>query len=204
MAYFSRDQREECEMIISMADGPAGTNGVLAGASNGRRWLSDLMERTKNEPSEPEAMYLDFRGIEVATASFLREAVLELRDTLRRRRSKWYPVPANCGDTVSEELRMLVENSKTALTTCVLDSNNVPNEPRVLGVLEPKQELTFQLVQKYKEVEATTLAEKHSDEERLTAPTAWNNRLASLVQLGLIVELPGRPKRYRALLQEAP
>ena len=190
-------------MIVDMAIGSANKNGILAGTSNGRRWFMDLMERTKEEPPQPEPIYLDFSRIEVATASFLREAVLELRDTLRRRRSKWYPIPANCHATVAEELRMLVENSGTALTICELDSNCSPNETSLMGVLDAKQELTFQLVRRYKVVDATLLAERHSNEEGLTAPTAWNNRLASLVKLGLVVELAGRPKRYRALMQEA-
>lgn len=201
MAQSSREQREGCEMIIDMAT--ASPSSVLAGTSDGRRWFMELMEKTKDEPPQPEPVYLDFNKIEVATASFLREAVLELRDTLRRRRSNWYPIPANCRATVAEELRMLVENSNTALTICELRTNGSPNEARLLGVLDPKQKHTFQLVQRYKEVDATTLADKHSNEEGLTAPTAWNNRLASLVKLGLIVELPGRPKKYRALMQES-
>lgn len=189
-------------MIVDMKAGLSDTSGVLAGTSSGRRCFLNLMEQAKAEPSQPEPIYLDFNEIEVATASFLREAVLELRDTLRRRRSKWYPVPANCRATVTEELRMLVENSNTALTVCNLDANGSPNEVVLLGVLDAKQELTFQLIQRYKVVDATTLADNHSDEEGLTAPTAWNNRLASLVKLGLIVELPGRPRRYRALMEE--
>lgn len=189
-------------MIADMAAGSPETNSVLAGTSTGRRWFMELMEKTKEEPPQPELVFLDFNRIEVATASFLREAILELRDALRRRRSKWYPIPANCSATVVEELRMLVENSNTVITICEIDAKGSPKDASLLGVLDAKQELTFQLVQRYKEVDATTLAEKHSNEEGLTAPTAWNNRLASLVKLGLVVELPGRPKRYRALIQE--
>ena len=33
---------------------------------------------------EPEEIYLDFEGVEIATASFLREAVFAFRDTIRR------------------------------------------------------------------------------------------------------------------------
>lgn len=175
---------------------------ILAGTSSGRQWFLELMDKAKDEPSQPQPILLDFCKAEIATASFLREAVLEFRDCLRRRRSKWFPVPANCHETVLEELRMLVENTNTALVVCDLGESGLPQRPRLLGKLDPKQQYTFRLVQQHKEVDAITLSSVHSEEERPTAPTAWNNRLASLVKLGVVVELDGRPKKYRALLQE--
>ena len=189
-------------MIVDMATEVGETTHILAGTSSGRRWFLELMEKTKDEPSQPELVCLDFSRTKVATASFLREAVLELRDTLRRRRSKWYTIPANCGTNVLEELRMLVENSNTSLLVCELDATGAAKRPRLLGTLDPKQQHTFQLVQRYREVDATILASKHSDEEGLSAPTAWNNRLASLAKLGLVMEIAGRPKKFRVLLEE--
>ena len=48
-------------------------NEILAGAVAGRRILRLLLERIDREPTAPEPVYLDFQGVEVATASFLRE-----------------------------------------------------------------------------------------------------------------------------------
>ena len=50
-------------------------SGVLAGARAGRRMLGRLLERVGNDPQEPELLFLDFDGVQVATASFLRESV---------------------------------------------------------------------------------------------------------------------------------
>lgn len=58
---------------------------VLAGAINGRRVQAKLLELTDKEPVVPEPVFLDFAGINVATASFLRETVLDYRDAIRRR-----------------------------------------------------------------------------------------------------------------------
>jgi len=68
---------------------------VLAGAVSGRKALAKLIELTDQEPLVPEPVFLDFAGVDVATASFLRETVLAYRDTVRRRRSNFYPVIAN-------------------------------------------------------------------------------------------------------------
>jgi hypothetical protein len=43
----------------------------------------------------------------------------------------------------------------------------------------------------------------YGESEKTKVQTAWNNRLASLAGLGLVVELSqGRAKRYRSLFAE--
>ena len=80
---------------------------VLAGALNGKSLLMSLLQATMSEPAEPEPLLIDFSGIGVATASFLRESVLALSKIVRSRRSNFYPVIANPNGMVRDELTEL-------------------------------------------------------------------------------------------------
>ena len=190
-------------MRILMRGLADGDGQVLAGAINGRKVLAKLVERTGEEPTVPEPVFLDFSGVEVATASFLRETVLVFRDTVRRRRSNFYPVIANASALVEDELKVLLESDSNVLMLCSLDENNNPHEARLAGDLDPKQRLTFDLVQKRRETDAAGLMREHGESENIKQ-TAWNNRLSALASLGLVVELSqGRAKRYRPLFVES-
>ena len=173
-------------------------NGILAGALTGRRILGRLLERIDAEPETPEPLYLDFNGIEIATASFLRECILEFRNIVRRRWTNWYPVVANANHSVTEELCVLL-TQRDVLILCSLDERGRPHSPRLLGDLEPKQRVTFNLVRKLGEADAGELMRSSKDGDGV-GQTAWNNRLASLSRLGLLMEISrGRAKRYRPL-----
>jgi hypothetical protein len=178
-------------------------NEVLAGAINGRKVQARLMELTNREPAEPEPVFLDFISVKVATASFLRESVLAFRNEVRRRRSKFYPVVANANDVVEEELRVLVVPQGDVLMLCRLDETGKVIESSLAGELDPKQLVTFNLVQERGTTDAAQLMRDHGDAEGVKQ-TAWNNRLATLAGLGLLVELSqGRSKRYRPLFSES-
>jgi len=176
---------------------------VLAGAVNGRTAQHRLLNETAGEPVSPEPLFLDFAGIEVATASFLRECVLGLRDIVRGRHSRFYPVVANANDVVREELSELLRSRGDALMTCVLSEDEEEvEETSMLGELDPKQRLTFELVREHGETDAGALMRDYGEREGLKRATAWNNRLASLAALGLVVEQShGRAKRYRPLFE---
>src|ERR1017187_2305283 len=141
-------------MRILMRELADGGGHVLAGALNGRKVLAKLVEQTGQEPTAPEPVFLDFQGVEVATASFLRETVLVFRDTVRRRRSNFYPVIANASDLVADELGVLVAPHGDVLMLCSLDANGEPHDPRLAGDLDPKQRVTFDLVQQRGETDA--------------------------------------------------
>jgi hypothetical protein len=180
-----------------------GDGRVLAGAITGRRARAKLLEHTAAEPAQPEPVFLDFQNVEVATASYLREAVLSFRDEVRQRRSNLYPVIANASDLVTEELRVLVMPRGDVLMLCSLDESGKPHQHRLIGELDPKQRITFDLVQKRGETGAAELMREYGKREKTTAQTAWNNRLSALANLGLVVELSqGRAKRYRPLFAE--
>ncbi|HTT76978.1 MAG TPA: hypothetical protein VMF50_13500 [Candidatus Binataceae bacterium] len=175
----------------------------MAGALTGRKVLAKLVDRSSTEPERPEPVFLDFKEVDVATASFLRESVLAFRDTIRRRRSNLYPVIANANDVVTDELKLLVTSQGNALMACSLDNNDQPFEERLLGDLDPKQRLTFDLVRKRGITDAAELMREYGEREKTKVQTAWNNRLSSLAGMGLVVELSqGRTKRYRYLFAE--
>jgi hypothetical protein len=188
-------------MRISLVEAGKGT--ILAGAMNGRNTLGRLMEATMTEPGEPAPVFLDFSGVEVATASFLRESVLAFRDIVRRRHSSFYPVIANANEVVRDEFIELFRPRGDVFMACVLDNKSVV-QSELLGELDPKQRVTFKLVCEHGEIDAGQLMRTYGESEGLRHTTAWNNRLASLAALGLVVELSeGRAKRYRPLLEGA-
>lgn len=173
---------------------------MLAGAITGRKALARLVEQTNINPAQPEEIYLDFEGVEVATASFLREAVFAFRDAIRRDRPNYYPVVANANELVEDELKVLLGSRGDAILLCALDHGR-PSHPRLLGDLDAKQKATFDLVQRG-ETDAAQLMKEHGETEGVKQ-TAFNNRLAALAVLGLITEITeGRAKRYRAVLGE--
>lgn len=178
----------------------AGTN-VLAGALAGRRLLGELLGKSENEPAGPEPVFLDFSGIDVATASFLRESVLAFRDFVRSRRSNLYPVIANANQVVRDELIELVRLRGDVLMTCTIDHAGEVKGVGHIGDLDPKQQVTFELVRQHGETDASELMREYGEGEGVKQ-TAWNNRLAALADRGLVVETSrGRAKRYKPLFE---
>ena len=176
---------------------------VLAGAVTGRNVLARLLAETATEPDAPELVYLDLKGVTVATASFLRESIVAFRDIVRGRRSKYYPVVTNANEVVRDELLALLQPRGDVLMTCLLHADGSVSDAKPLGELDPKQQLTFTLVCKHGETDASELMRGYGAIENLKHATAWNNRLTSLVALGLVVELKqGRARRYRALFKD--
>jgi hypothetical protein len=183
--------------IADVATGP-----VLSGALRGQDLLAKLLPEVAVEPTLPQPLFLDFTGIDAATASFLRESVLAFRDIVRGRRSTIYPVIANATESVWEDLTELVKSRGGVLLTCQLAQDGTVSDPKLIGDLDPKQQLTFDLVRQRGETDAVELMRECGANEPVGS-TAWNNRLASLVSLGLVIEemSSGRTKRYRPLLQ---
>jgi hypothetical protein len=171
---------------------------ILSGAQEGRRVLMQLVERVL-ETAEAQVLFLDFKDVEVATASFLRSAVFEFRDTLRRHQSSRYVVAANANSSVVDELAELAKYTSDALLICSLDEKGQPTGFRLLGQLDSKQQLTFELVNQLHEADVSAIVEASPTKEKI-GKTAWNNRLASLEGRGLIMELrQSRPKRYKSI-----
>ena len=168
---------------------------VLAGTAMGNLLLARLLE-TVGEPTGPETLFLDFAGVSVATASFLRDGPLAFRQVLRSKGSKYSPVFANVGEKIMEELRLFLESRSDAVFCCTLSRNGAPSGARVVGRLDEKQSVTLELVKNLREVDASMLAAGGYDAR--VKPTAWNNRLSALAEKGLVLEsIRGRTKRFR-------
>jgi hypothetical protein len=177
------------------AEGP-----VLAGAIPGSNLLAKIIPELAHE-TEAQPLFLDFKGIDVATSSYLQQGILGIRDHCRRFFPHLYPVIANATDYVTEELEKLLQYLGDAVLACKLDSRGKVSAVRVLGVLEEKQELTLNAVKSLGVADATSLMEKSKGKESIGV-TGWNNRLAALVAKGLLMETKkGRSKVYQLVLE---
>jgi hypothetical protein len=185
--------------IVTIDVAAIGGDGVLAGAGVGRRVCAGLLEAA-GIAREPTICLVDFQGVSIATASFLREAVLRLRDAARAQGSPLYPVVANASHAVREELDDLLRRSSEAMVACRTNAGGLPDSPELLGELEPKQHLALNLLREAGEADVATLQSLDRSGERV-GHTAWNNRLAALAAKGVVIETQrGRVKRYRPIL----
>jgi hypothetical protein len=179
-----------------------GDEPILAGRLPGRRAFLTALE-VLPEFAEPTLVLLDFGGVDLATSSFLSEAVLPLRDHLRLRRHSGYVAVANLKDEVREEIEEMLRRSGDALLTCTIDADGRIVNIQLCGKLEDKLQETFSLVGQKRETTAAQLHEEFRTVDAVGA-TAWNNRLATLAAKSLVVEiLQGRTKKYRPVLEIA-
>lgn len=182
--------------IINLADG----QNVLSGVHAGRQLLGKLVAAAR-APADPEPAYLDFNGVKVATASFLREGVIAFRDHARSTLPALYPVIANASPAVIEELEFFLRHRRDALWACRLTPSGEPRDPKILGELDEAHQSTFDLVARLKSASAPGLAAQSKEG---LAPTAWNNRLSSLATRGLLIERrSGKTKTFAPVLEIA-
>lgn len=178
-----------------MTDG----RSVFAGGMAGRKLLTALIAATPS-PETPTAVFLDFKGVQVATSSFLREAIIGFRDYARLTATDAYPVAANLAPAVLEELEFFVKARNDVFWVCDFDAAGQVNGARLLGDLDPAQQATFDAVRDLGAVTAPELAARFSDQN--IGPTAWNNRLSSLAVKGVLVERKvGKTKSFSSLLE---
>jgi len=183
--------------LQKMMDG----RSVLSGGMTGRKLLAALMSVTP-PPDAPTPVFLDFRGVEVATSSFLREAVIGFRDYTRLTLTDAYPVAANLAPAVLEELEFFLRARNDVFWVCDVDANERVSSARLLGDLDPAQRATFDAVRQLGAVTAPELAARFSDQS--IGPTAWNNRLSGLAAKGVLVERKvGKTKSFSSLLEIA-
>jgi hypothetical protein len=177
-----------------------GGKKVLGGAVEGRRDLGKLLAAIGEEPAAPKALFADFEGIELATASYQRETIGALQRVIRARRSNYYLVVANACAAVREDLEVLARAGGLVFLACTLDAAGKVSKPGIIGTLDPKAQLAFELVCRRGETDAKELMQASAGREDV-GHTAWNNRLAGLVELGLVAEYTaGKAKRYRPVL----
>jgi hypothetical protein len=179
-----------------------GDEPVLAGRLAGKRAFSAALEKLP-EMTEPTLVLLDFADVDLATSSFLSEALLPLRDHLGLRGQPGYVVAANLKDGVREEIEEMLRRSGDALLSCTITAAGQVGDVQLCGKLEDTLHETLSLVSRKGETTAVQLHEEARAFDPVGA-TAWNNRLASLAAKRLVVEiLRGRTKKYRPVLEVA-
>ena len=177
-----------------------GGQPILSGTLDGKAGFLKIFDKARAEPPEPLPLLLDFARIEVATASYLREAVFALKSVLRASGSKYYPVVANANATLCEELAVIADAKKDPVVVIDIGPSGKVTNQVIIGALDQKQATTFERVRELKRTTAGEMKEKFGSEEGVTAPTVWNNRLAALAAQGLILEyVQGRAKFYKPL-----
>jgi len=172
---------------------------VAAGALAGRRAFDALVTAT-TEPSDPGPVFLDFRGVEAATGSFLRECVFAFRDHCRHAVPNAYPVVANAAPVVFEELAFYAKSQGDALWSCERSEQGQVSAVHLIGRenLETGQREALKLVETLPEATAPLMAQQSS---QALGATAWNNRLSALAGKGLVMEQRrGKTKIFRPVL----
>lgn len=172
------------------------SSGVLSGATSGRTMASKLSAAVADHGSSGSVV-LDFADVQVATASFLREAVLGFRHLVRHE----YPCIAvtNLNADVLDDLQEILV-ARDEVLPALPGSEGCIDEPIVLGELDRILRDTLDAVVRMGGATARTLADKFPDQK--VGVTAWNNRLASLADLGLVIcEQRGRTKEYFSALE---
>jgi hypothetical protein len=186
-------------MIRYPMRGSSNGSATLAGSAMGRQMLAQLIEKTI-PVSEPTIIFLDFDGIDIATGSFLREAVLGFRDFCRNAAGTIYPVVANANGTIEEELATYLRGRNDAIWACMIDMRGIAINPRILGELDSAQILTIKLISKHHPISAPELAKLRPDEG--IGATAWNNRLATLSAKGILKEIKsGKAKLFSPVME---
>ncbi len=190
---------EAYEMIrYPMLTNPIGST-TLAGSAMGRQMLAKLIKMTK-PVAEPTLAFLDFAEVDIATGSFLREAVMGFRDFCRNAAGMIYPVVANANATIEEELTTYLRGRNDAVWACTLDADGTANDPHILGELDVGQMNTIQLIAEHYPISAPELAKLRPDDKIGT--TAWNNRLATLSAKGMLKEVRhGKTKLFSPVME---
>ena len=172
---------------------------TLAGSAMGRQMLATLIGETK-PVTEPTVAYIDFAGIDIATGSFLREAVLGVRDFRRNAIGALYPVVANANAVIEEELSDYLKDRNDAIWACSLDSAELASQPHILGALDAAHQTTLKLLLEHRLISAPELARLRPNEG--IGVTAWSNRLATLTAKGIAMEFKsGKGKSFAPVME---
>ena len=177
---------------------PFAKNGTLAGAIPGQHALGELIKKTP-AVLKVEICFLDFSGVEIATASFLRESICAFQHYVRTHVPFLYPVAANMSAQTIEEFDSFLRLRNDAFVVCGLNKSDKAVNARLIGLLDGKQRNAFDEVLARKETDAPTLSRDSTEE---VSTTAWNNRLSALSAKGILIETSnGRGKCYRPVLE---
>lgn len=182
--------------LLELANG----DPVLAGSPAGRRMRKALLKMA-SATTQRDLFLLNFSGIDVATSSYLREAVVEFRKSARQEFPELYPVLTKLSAEVEEELVTLLNQMGEAFWLFEVDGRGTVRKRRLIGRLDPKIKEALDLIETGRGFDALALWKSTNSTESVGV-TAWNNRLASLSKQGLVFEFrSGKQKFFRPLAE---
>jgi hypothetical protein len=170
---------------------------TLAGAADGQSWSREIRPRIEEAVSGIHA--IDFRGVTLATASWLREAVVGTADLAKALRPDLTLIVANAPEVVLEELEVVLDAQNAVVVSATVAASLAIGGPRLLGSLDPALDETLRLVLTWPECDASALRREFPS---LTLSAA-NNRLSALQARGILnSERRGRSRVYRSVLED--
>src|SRR3546814_15197352 len=98
----------------------------------GRQMLAKLIEKTK-PVAQPTLAFLDFAEVDIATGSFLRQAVMGFRDFCRNAACMIYPALANPNAIIEQELATYIRGRTDAICACPLATAGTAHKPHIRG-----------------------------------------------------------------------
>ena len=165
----------------------------LAGIAAGRGALASLMPAVSTTAG---AVYLDFKGVELITASAFREAVLPVISLITS--SGRACILANVNTTTKEEAYLAAERMSVVLLFGELGEHGLKNLVAA-GELEEKHAIALRIVLELGEADAKAVKEQSGES---TVTTVWNNRLVALHKMGLLKERKvGKTKWYSPIIE---
>lgn len=174
----------------------ASDGDVLAGAQDGCNWA--LRTRAAIDRADSGFHAVDFVGVRLATASWLREAVLGLVTYARATRPDIRLIVSNASPAVLEELQVALEHTKAVLIAAHVPASKRILRPRLIGTLDQALDESLKAVVGRTESDAPFLTRTFPQ----LGLSAANNRLSALEERGaLISERRGRSRVYRPILE---
>lgn len=194
------------------------SDAICYGATMGQKLLAPLLDRLRESPRNEQVVVLDLAGIEVANASFLKATALwlqragaafaDIEDGRKRGQGgglepiNVFPILANAGLEVLEELATILHSEQIGLLVAVLSEDDRILKARRMGHLDPALEETLSALAAERTATASSLCERYPQKPPIKPP-AWSNRLAELHRLRLARrDREGRQLRYVSLVEE--
>src|SRR3546814_12137541 len=133
------------------------------------------IEKTK-PVAQPTLAFLDFAEVDIATGSFLREAVMGFRDFCRNAAGMIYPVVANANPILEEELATYLRGFNDAICSCTLPADAPANKPHILGDMAAGQLINIQLITDHHHLYAPARSkEQRAGNECVSTLCAWRS-----------------------------
>lgn len=170
----------------------------LIGVAAGKEARQRLLKAAKALAEVPWVI-VDFKGVDIVSASAAREAILvDLTAFINERGA--LPVLINLNQVSLEEVVFAAQALKLPIVLADAIADGEPTGLRILGDMDAKHLQTLRVVARLGEADAKAAHE--ASEDSSTGVTAWNNRLSILAGMCLLRERKsGKTKHYSLTLK---